>query len=222
MIARRFSFPRIRSPDCGYSSTMSSESSRSWASTSFASMARWNCSTIVRLSAIVVSSPWRGLHRPRSPAAYLLMKARCRRLRADVLVQPEDVVGIVFSLERAQPVVLHVAVDRAHDVVALFDDIVHVLARTGERFDRTHRGATPGDVFAVLVLIDPECLSTKPVRGAAARERHRVLVEAPRRASLSPDADGSTHRALSRPAWPFRPPRRPTARQGMRLSCRSA
>src|SRR5207245_627883 len=58
MIARRLSLPRMRSPDCGYSSTKSSASNRSCASTSFVIIACVNCSTVARLSfAIALSSP---------------------------------------------------------------------------------------------------------------------------------------------------------------------
>src|SRR5436189_6194612 len=125
MIARRFFFPRICSPDCGYSSIKSSESNRSWASTSFFIIALMYCSTIVRLSAIS-SCPMRVAPDRRSGAAYAL------RLGPDVLVQPEDVVGIVRSLECAQPVVLGVPVYPSHHVLALLDHIVHVLAGPGE------------------------------------------------------------------------------------------
>src|SRR5437879_841718 len=60
MIARRLSLPRMRSPDCGYSSTKSSASNRSCASTSFVIIACVNCSTVARLSfAIALSSPGR-------------------------------------------------------------------------------------------------------------------------------------------------------------------
>src|SRR5437773_8396330 len=143
MIARRFSFPRICSPDCGYSSTKSSESNRSWASTSFFIIALMYCSTTVRLSAISFL-PYACVAPDRhSGAAYAL------RLRADVLVQPEDVVRIVRSLECAEPVVLGVPVDPAHHVFALLDHIVHILAGPGEWLEPGHRRTAPRDVFVI-------------------------------------------------------------------------
>src|SRR5688572_5176627 len=64
-------------------------------------------------------------------------------LRPDVLVQPEDVVGVVGPLQPDQPVVLRVSVDRAHDVVSGLDHVVHVMALGGERGERIHRAAPP-------------------------------------------------------------------------------
>src|SRR5438445_5236763 len=140
---------------------------------SFAAIARRNCSTVVRLSATLSSSPWRGHALFAVPVGSVrLMQSE---LRADVLVQPEHVVGIVGSLERAQPLVLLVPVDPPHDVVALFDDVVHVLAGSREWLESRHRGAAPGDVVEVPLLVDPVGLRAEPMCSSAASESHRIL-----------------------------------------------
>src|SRR6266566_1445841 len=176
MIARRLSFPRMRSPDCGYSSTKSSESSRSWASMSFAAIARRNCSTVVRLSATLSSSPLARHTLFAVPVGSVRpVRSGTCRLRADVLVQPEDVIGIVRPLESTEPVVLLVPVDPPHDVIPLFDDVVHVLAGPREWLESRHRGAAPGDVVEVPLLVDPEGLGAEPMCGSAASESHRIF-----------------------------------------------
>jgi hypothetical protein len=51
-----------------------------------------------------------------------------RHLRLDVLVEPEDVVGIPRALERHEPLVLRIAVDRARDITSDLDDVVDVAS----------------------------------------------------------------------------------------------
>ena len=48
-------------------------------------------------------------------------------LRADVRVQPENVVGVVLSLEPDEPVVFLIPVDRSHRGDIRVDGVVHVL-----------------------------------------------------------------------------------------------
>src|SRR5438093_4932914 len=187
MIARRLSLPRMRSPDCGYSSTKSSASNRSCASTSLVIIACMNCSTVARLSlAIALSSP--GRRRAMLRRAYACRKAR-RTLRANVLLHSEGVVGILSALESAQALVLLVAVYRAHDVVTLLDHVVHVISSPRERLQSGHRRAAPGDVLAVSLPVRPEGLGADPIRRGAAGERCGVLRDLPRSAPLGPEAD---------------------------------
>lgn len=46
-------------------------------------------------------------------------------LRSDVLVQPEEVRGIVLALERAEPVVLGLAVGRLYSALPLLPEKIH-------------------------------------------------------------------------------------------------
>src|SRR5256885_9483736 len=139
MIARRLSLPRIRSPDCGYSSTKSSESNRSCASMSLAIIACMNCSTVARLSPAIASSPGR-CH----VGSRLLRRAyasRKARLRANILVQPENVVRVVRAFERPESFVFRITVDRADDVVTLLHHVVDVVTGPRKRLDGGHRRA---------------------------------------------------------------------------------
>src|SRR2546421_1261969 len=189
MIARRFSFPMIRSPDCGYSSTKSSASSRSCASQSLAAMACMYCSAILRLSvAIALSSPGAAT-KARAAFAQPTPDARKWTLGANVLIEPEEVVGVVRPLKRSEPLVFLVAVDPSHHVVALLDDVVHVVASGRIRLQGSHCRAAPRDVLVVLLLPGPEHLGAHPVRGAATGESHSVFCYLGDRSALSPEAD---------------------------------
>src|ERR1700694_2305064 len=174
MIARRLSFPMIRSPDCGYSSTKSSVSSRSCASKSLAAIACMSCSTVLRLSAICFL-PWRRDTRSRRLRGAYARHKRRGPLRTNVLIQVEHVVGIVGSLQSAQPLVLIVAVDPANDVVTLLDGGVHVVACSRVRLQSGQRRAAPRDATLVPLLLDPERVGVQPVRRAATGEGRCVL-----------------------------------------------
>jgi hypothetical protein len=55
-------------------------------------------------------------------------------LRHDVLVQAEDVVGIVGSFQPNEFFVFGIAVDGPHDALAGLDHVVHIVAARGEGF----------------------------------------------------------------------------------------
>src|SRR5262245_15429575 len=57
-------------------------------------------------------------------------------LRSDILVQPEEVRGVVLAFERPEPLVLGLAVGRPHSVLPLLPEKVHVDTARGIR---THR-----------------------------------------------------------------------------------
>ena len=61
-----------------------------------------------------------------------------------------------------EPLVLRVAVDRAHDVVARVGDVVHVAAGRRERLDVCERGAHPRAAVVVERLVVPEDLGREP------------------------------------------------------------
>src|SRR2546421_10437047 len=150
MIARRFFFPTIRSPDCGYSSTKSSESSRSWASQSLAAIACMYCSAILRLSAILLP-PLAQPPRLAPPSGAYASRQADKPLRADVLVESEDVIGVERPLERAQALVFDAPVDRTDHILALLDHVIHIVPRPREGLYRGHRRPTPSDVLLILV-----------------------------------------------------------------------
>ena len=55
-------------------------------------------------------------------------------LRHDVLVQAEDVVGIVRSFQPHESFVFGITVDGSHDALAGLDHVVHIVAARGEGF----------------------------------------------------------------------------------------
>src|ERR1700730_4257071 len=67
-------------------------------------------------------------------------------LRADVLVQPECVVGVVCPLKADQLFVLVVSVNLPNRAEVRFHLVIGVSARNGERFQRGHRAPAPCDV----------------------------------------------------------------------------
>src|SRR5207245_5021461 len=75
-------------------------------------------------------------------------------LRLDVLVQPEEVLRVVLSLQRHQPLVLRGAVDLSA-VRACFGYIVDVAPCGHEWFDLSDRGSSPRDPLLIVGRIGP-------------------------------------------------------------------
>src|SRR5918996_125385 len=110
-------------------------------------------------------------------------------LRSDVLVEPEDVLGVVRLLELHEPVVFLRTVDGSRDVLSPLDHVVHVVTRCRERGERVHRGAPPLDVSVIERGLLPPRLDAEPEGRLATGERHRVVGDTGDRPALQPERD---------------------------------
>src|SRR5205807_4691105 len=99
------------------------------------------------------------------------------RTRRDVLVDAEEVVGIVVALERGQPFVLGGAIGLADAFVALVTEEVDIYP-AGVRLQRRGVAASPCDVRLIVAGVRPDRVDVDHVQRIAMTVRGRVLADA--------------------------------------------
>src|SRR5213592_3439336 len=127
----------------------------------------------------------------RAPHMPLTCGSCTRRLRLDVLVQPEHVFRVPLALERDEPVVLRVAVDRARHVRAHLGDVVHVTPVRGERRQVGQRLAAPRAALLVELGVVPHRFRGQPGRGLSTGEGRSVLGHVRDPAAPRPDGEAA-------------------------------
>src|SRR3954464_10837430 len=106
----------------------------------------------------------------------------------DVLVEPEDVVRVPLPLEREEPLVLRVAVDRSRDVASDLRDVVDVPTDRRVRHRRVCCGPRPGTTGVVELTVFPLNLRSGPERSVPTGERGAFLGDV--RNGTTPRPDG--------------------------------